>query len=58
LDYILKKLYIRENISNEMLQINECVDDVIIISRNLQAFEKVLEEPDKAAQAQRLIINQ
>ena len=34
------------------------MDDVVIISRNLQVLDKVLEELDKAAQELRLVINQ
>jgi hypothetical protein len=58
MDYILKKLHVRENISSKMLQINAYVDDVIKISGNLKAREELLQESDKASQPLRPIINQ
>jgi tetrahydromethanopterin S-methyltransferase subunit B len=49
-DYIIKKLDIRENISTKVVQINAYADDVVIISRNLKALEEALQELDNTAQ--------
>jgi hypothetical protein len=50
LDYIIKQLDIRENISTKVVQSNAYADDVVIISRNLKALEEALQELDNTAQ--------
>jgi hypothetical protein len=58
LDYIIKKLDIRETLSTKMVQINAYVVDMDIISRNLKALEEALQELGKTVQAIGLILNQ
>jgi hypothetical protein len=58
LDYIIKKLDIRENISTKVEQINAYADDVVIISRNLKALEEALWELDNTAQEIGLTVSQ
>ena len=58
LDYIIKKLDIRENISTKVVQINACAGDVVIISRNLKALEEALQELDNTAQERGLTFSQ
>jgi hypothetical protein len=56
LDYIINKLDIRGIVSTIVAHMNACVDDVIIISGKLKAFEETLRELDNTAQEIRLII--
>lgn len=44
--------------SNKMVQINTYTDDVVILSRTLEALEEALEEVDNTAQEVGLILNQ
>ena len=46
LHYIVKKLDIKENMSNKMVQINIYTDDVVVLSRTLEALEETLQEVD------------
>jgi hypothetical protein len=58
MDYIMKKLDIRENISTKVVQISAYADDVVIISRYLQALEEALQELDNTAQETGLTVSQ
>ena len=58
LDYIIKKLDIRENISTKVVQIKAYTDDVVIISRNLKALEEALQELDNTEQEIGLTVSQ
>jgi len=58
LDYITKKLDIRENILTKVVQINTYVDDVVVISRNLKSLEEGLQELDNTAQEIGLTVSQ
>lgn len=50
LDCIINKLGIRGIISTKMLHINAYADYVVVIFRNLKAFEESLHELDSTAQ--------
>ena len=58
LDYIIKKLDIRKNVSTKMAHIDAFADAVIIISGNLKALEGALHELVNTAQEIGLIISQ
>jgi uncharacterized protein with NRDE domain len=58
LDYIINKLDTRKNISTKMVQINARANNVVIISRIINALEETLQELDNTAQEIGLIINQ
>jgi len=50
LNYIIKKVAIRGNISTKVVQSNAYTDDVVIITWNLKASEEALQKLDNTAQ--------